>query len=89
LNNAGDLSGKVVVTCSLPMNAGNTKLVVTRDSSGAEELARMIPKAQAVCASNPVPSEVLFGVFDALVAAKPPVEGLPPQTFTRAPSSPT
>ena len=45
--------------------------------------------AQAVCASNPVPSEVLFGVFDAVVAAKPPVEGLPPQTFTRAPSSPT
>ena len=30
-------SGKVVVTCSLPMNADNTKLVVTPDSSGAEE----------------------------------------------------
>src|SRR5438874_12235855 len=28
LNQAGDLSGKVVVTCSLPMNEDNTALVV-------------------------------------------------------------
>ena len=26
LKQAGDLSGKVIVTCSLPMDAGNTKL---------------------------------------------------------------
>lgn len=64
LNQAGDLSNKVVVTCSLPMNADNTGLVVAHTSSGAEELARMIPKARVVCAFNTVPSEVLFNVFE-------------------------
>ncbi len=64
LNQAGDLSGKVVVTCSLPMNADNTELVVAHSSSGAEELAKKIPKARVVCAFNTVPSEVLFGVFE-------------------------
>src|SRR5438128_7551811 len=43
LNQAGDLSGKVIVTCSLPMNADNTELVVAHTSSGAEELAKMTP----------------------------------------------
>jgi 8-hydroxy-5-deazaflavin:NADPH oxidoreductase len=64
LKQAGDLSGKVVVTCSLPMNADNTELVVAHSSSGAEELAKKIPKARVVCAFNTVPSEVLFGVFE-------------------------
>src|SRR5438477_2230383 len=45
LNHAGDLAGKVVVTCSLPMNEDNTELVAAHGSSGAEELAKMIPKA--------------------------------------------
>jgi predicted dinucleotide-binding enzyme len=65
LNQAGDLSGKVVVTCSLPMNDDNTELVVAHTSSGAEELARMIPNARVVSAFNTVPSEVLFGVYEA------------------------
>ena len=65
LKQAGDLSGKVVVTCSLPMDTGNTKLIVANTSSGAEELAKMIPKARVVCAFNTVPSEVLFDVFEA------------------------
>ena len=65
LNRTGDLSGKVVLTCCLPMDAGNTGLVVANTSSGAEELAAMIPKAKVVCAFNTVPSEVLFGVFEA------------------------
>jgi len=30
LNQTGDLSGKVIVTCSLPMNAHNTELVLGR-----------------------------------------------------------
>lgn len=63
LNQAGDLSGKVVVTCSLPMNADNTDLVIAHSSSGAEELAKRIPQAHVVSAFNTVPSEVLFGVF--------------------------
>lgn len=65
LNQAGDLSGKVVVTCSLPMNDDNTGLVVAHTSSGAEKLAMMIPKARVVSAFNTVPSEVLFGVYEA------------------------
>jgi predicted dinucleotide-binding enzyme len=65
LSQAGDLSGKVVVTCSLPMNDGDTGLVVGLTSSGAEELAKKARGAQVVCAFNTVPSEVLFGVFEA------------------------
>jgi hypothetical protein len=40
LKQAGDLSGKVIVSCSLPMNAKDTELVVGHTSSGAETLAR-------------------------------------------------
>jgi hypothetical protein len=65
LKQAGDLSGKVIVTCSLPMNADDTDLVIAHTSSGAEELARRVPKARVVSAFNTVPSEVLFGVFEA------------------------
>jgi 8-hydroxy-5-deazaflavin:NADPH oxidoreductase len=65
LKQAGDLSGKVVLTCSLPMNAADTKLVIGTTTSGAEKLARKIPRAHVVCAFNTVPSEVLFGVFEA------------------------
>ncbi len=64
LKQAGDLSGKVIVTCSLPMNENDTKLVVTHSSSGAEKLAEMVPKARVVSAFNTVPSEVLFDVFE-------------------------
>jgi predicted dinucleotide-binding enzyme len=65
LKQAGDLSAKVVLTCCLPMNADDTKLILGTATSGAEELSRKIPKAKVVCAFNTVPSEVLFGVFDA------------------------
>jgi predicted dinucleotide-binding enzyme len=65
LKQTGSLSGKVIVSCSLPMNARDTKLVVAHTSSGAEELAKMIPNAQVVSAFTSVPSEVLFGVYQA------------------------
>jgi predicted dinucleotide-binding enzyme len=65
LSQAGDLAGKVVVTCSLPMNTDNTGLVVGVTSSGAEELAKKVRGAQVVCAFNTIPSEVLFPVFEA------------------------
>lgn len=65
LKQAGDLSGKVIVTCSLPMDAGNTKLIIANTSSGAEELAKKAKSAKVVSAFHTVPSEVLFGVFDA------------------------
>jgi predicted dinucleotide-binding enzyme len=65
LEQAGDLSGKVILTCSLPMDAGNTQLIIGTAASGAEDLAKRIPHAHVVCAFNTVPSEVLFGVFEA------------------------
>ena len=65
LKQAGNLAGKIVVSCSLPMNDDDTALVVTNTSSGAEKLAKRIPKARVVSAFNTVPSEVLFGVFEA------------------------
>jgi len=65
LKRTGDLSGKIVVTCSLPMNAGDTRLVVAHTSSGAEALAKKLPRAKVVAAFGTVPSEVLFGVFEA------------------------
>jgi hypothetical protein len=72
LNQVGDLSGKVIVSCSLPLNADNTELVVAHTSSGAEELAKMIPKARIVSAFSTVPSEVLFGVYEAKRKASRP-----------------
>lgn len=64
LNQAGDLTGKVILTCSLPMNEDNTALVVAHTNSGAEELARMLPKSHIVSAFNTIPSEVLFDVYE-------------------------
>src|SRR5213596_3346590 len=65
LQQAGDVSGKVIVSCSLPMNAEDTKLVIAHTSSGAEALAKKVRKADVVSAFSSVPSEVLFDVFDA------------------------
>ena len=50
LKQAGDLSGKVIVTCSLPMNASDTALVTGQSSSGAEELAAKARSARIVAA---------------------------------------
>jgi len=72
LKQAGDVSGKVIVSCSLPMNADDTGLVIAHTSSGAEELAKKVPKARVVSAFNTVPSEVLFGVFEARRKASRP-----------------
>jgi len=65
LSQAGDVSGQVVLTCSLPMNAADTGLVIGRTSSGAETLAKRIRPARLVSAFGTVPSEVLFSVFEA------------------------
>ena len=65
LRQAGDVSGKVIVSCSLPMNAQDSGLVIGHNSSGAEALAKKLPKARIVSAFNTVPSEVLFSVFEA------------------------
>jgi predicted dinucleotide-binding enzyme len=65
LRQAGDLSGKVLVTCSLPMDDDDTGLIVAHTSSGAEVLARKATGARVVSAFGTVPSEVLFAVFEA------------------------
>jgi predicted dinucleotide-binding enzyme len=65
LNQAGDLSGKIIVSCSLPMNADDTGLVIAHTSSGAEALQKKVRRARVVAAFSTVPSEVLFSVFEA------------------------
>jgi 8-hydroxy-5-deazaflavin:NADPH oxidoreductase len=64
LKQAGDLSDKVLISCSLPMTADDTELAVGHRSSGAEALAKKVRKARVVAAFSTVPSEVLFGVFE-------------------------
>src|SRR4030095_7997573 len=64
---AGDLSGKVLVTCSLPMNEANTELVIAHTSSGAEALVQGVRGAAVVSAFGTIPSEVLFEI----AAARP------------------
>jgi 8-hydroxy-5-deazaflavin:NADPH oxidoreductase len=65
LAQSGDLPGRVILTCSLPMNDDNTELVIAQSSSGAEALAQKLPESHVVSVFNTVPSEVLFSVFAA------------------------
>jgi 8-hydroxy-5-deazaflavin:NADPH oxidoreductase len=65
LTQAGDLAGKLIVSCTLPMNDDNTALVIAHTSCGSEALAQRVPAARVVAAFGTVPSEVLFGVFAA------------------------
>jgi len=65
LKQAGDLHGKIIVTCSLPMTDDDSGLAIAHISSGAEELAKKVPGGRVVSAFGTVPSEVLFGVYDA------------------------
>ena len=65
LQQAGDVTGKIIITCSLPMNEDDTGLVIAHTSSGAEALAQQAPTARVVSAFGTVPSEVLFDVFAA------------------------
>ena len=64
------LSGRTVVTCSLPMSHDDTSLVMGLSRSGAEALAAKAPKANVASAFSSVPSEVLFGVFEGLGARR-------------------
>ena len=67
-----DLSGRVVVNCSLPMNADDTRLLIGHTSSGAEALAKKVRRAKVVSAFGTVPSEAFFGVFEARRKTKRP-----------------
>ena len=65
LHQAGNLAGKVILSCSMPMNEDDSALVVADTSSGAEALAKKVRKAHVVAAFGTVPSEVLFSVYEA------------------------
>jgi predicted dinucleotide-binding enzyme len=71
LQQAGDVSGKVIISCSLPMNDDDTDLVIAHTSSGAEALARKVPQARVVSAFGTVPRR-LFDVFKARRKATKP-----------------
>ena len=64
LRQAGDLAGKVIISCSLPMDASDSALVVGQSSSGAEQLAHKAASSRVVAAFGTVPSEVLFSVYE-------------------------
>lgn len=44
LHQAGDMSGRVIVSCSLPMNEDDSDLVIAHTSSGAESLREKQPE---------------------------------------------
>jgi 8-hydroxy-5-deazaflavin:NADPH oxidoreductase len=71
LRHAGDLSGRIVLSCCLPLN-DKSELVAALTTSGAEVLATRAPGARVVSAFHTVPSEVLFGVFERRNAAPRP-----------------
>jgi 8-hydroxy-5-deazaflavin:NADPH oxidoreductase len=72
LAQAGTLSGKVLLTCSLPMSKDDTHMVIGHTTSGAEVLAAKLPNAHVVSAFSTVPSEVLFPIFDRHGKGSPP-----------------
>lgn len=63
LDKAGGLSGKLVLSCTLPMSKDDSRMVVGLTTSAAEALAAKRPKAHIVSAFSTAPSEVLFNVF--------------------------
>jgi len=58
------LSGKTLLTCSLPMSEDDSQLVIGHSSSGAETLAKKARGAHVVSAFSTTPSEALFPVFE-------------------------
>src|SRR5207245_7871408 len=52
LKQAGDVSGKVIISCSLRMNADDTGIVIAHTSSGAEALGIKVRKAGVAFAVN-------------------------------------
>ena len=63
LDQAGDLAGRVVLNCCVPLDATDSRIVTAPGTSGAEELAARRPGARWVSAFNTCPSESLAPVF--------------------------
>ena len=72
LAQAGALTGKLLLSCTLPMNKDDSRLVTGNTASGAETLAAKVPRAHVVSAFSTVPSEVLFSVFQRRKNKTPP-----------------
>nr|WP_321509682.1 hypothetical protein [uncultured Celeribacter sp.] len=65
LEQSGDLAGKVVLNCCVPLDDKDRDLVLARATSGVAELARSRPKARWVPCFNTTPSESLYPAFEA------------------------
>ena len=63
LEQAGSLAGQTLITCTLPMDAKDERLVVGHTTSAAEIIARKRPRAHVVSAFGTAPSEVFFPLF--------------------------
>ncbi len=61
LNQTGDLSGKVILTCSLPRMMTTPNSWWRTPRRARKKLRMRLPNARVVSAFNTVPSEVLFG----------------------------
>ncbi|MFM0311931.1 NAD(P)-binding domain-containing protein [Paraburkholderia sp. RL17-383-BIF-A] len=59
LQGLGDLTGKVVIDITNPLNADYSGLVVGHDTSAAEEISKAIPGVQLVKAFNTLFAQVL------------------------------
>jgi predicted dinucleotide-binding enzyme len=64
LAQVGSLSGKVVLTCCVPLNLSDSELVVAHTTSGAEVLAQRLPEASIVATFQTSPSEVIVPVYE-------------------------
>ena len=63
LGQAGNLSGKIILTCCVPLDLADQNLVVGTDISGVETLAKAYPQSHWVGAFNTSPSESLPLVY--------------------------
>ncbi|WP_108257751.1 NADPH-dependent F420 reductase [Mangrovicoccus ximenensis] len=72
LAQAGDLAGRTVLSCTLPLNESDSELVVGTTSSGLEELMRMRPEARWAGGFSTTPSESFFPVHERKGQAEPP-----------------
>jgi len=68
LQQAGELTGKALISCSLPMNANDTALAVGHSSSGAEERAHKVRRARVVVDAGPLRIARYIEPFSLLVA---------------------
>ncbi|HXW55371.1 MAG TPA: NADPH-dependent F420 reductase [Candidatus Cybelea sp.] len=72
LAQVGALSGKMLLTCSLPMSKNDSHMVIGHTTSGAEALAAKLLGAHVISAFSTVPSEALFPVFERRKKGRPP-----------------